>query len=82
MKYNVPLSSMLKDESGTITGLEGGRRFGFRLEAMGVRAGTELTVVNKSCFRGPVTVKMGNAQIALGHGMAEKIIMEVDREQT
>ncbi len=47
-----------------------------RLDNMGITVGTKLTKVNDSFLHGPVTVKFGNSQTALGYGMAEKIILE------
>jgi len=51
---------------------------GRRLEALGIRPGMKVTKVSSMLFRGPVTLRVGNAQVAIGFGMANRIIVEVD----
>jgi len=71
------------------TGLMGHRGRGFmrhrgtgftgrRLEALGIRPGRKVTKISSMLFRGPVTLRVGNAQVAIGFGMANRIIAEVD----
>jgi ferrous iron transport protein A len=67
---------MKSKQIGRVREIDGGFGLLSRLESMGIRPGTELRVVNSSFLRGPVTVRTGNSQIALGHGMARKILME------
>jgi len=58
----------------------GGFAFTRRIEAMGIRLGTKLVKVSGSCFGGPVIVRAGNVQLALGHGMASKIAVQVETD--
>jgi len=51
---------------------------GRRLEALGIRPGMKVTKISSMLFRGPVTLRVGNAQVAIGFGMANRIIVEVD----
>ena len=51
---------------------------GRRLEALGIRPGMKVTKVSSMLFRGPVTLRVGNAQVAIGFGMANRILVEVD----
>ena len=51
---------------------------GRRLEALGIRPGMKVTKISSMLFRGPVTLRMGNAQVAIGFGMANRIIVEVE----
>ena len=55
-----------------------GPGFGLRLEALGVRPGKKVTKVSSMLFRGPVTLRVGSTQVAVGFGMANRIIVEVD----
>ncbi|MBL7209298.1 MAG: ferrous iron transport protein A [Dehalococcoidia bacterium] len=55
-----------------------GPGFGRRLEALGVRPGKKVTKVGSTFFRGPVTLRAGNTQVAVGFGMANRIVVEVD----
>jgi ferrous iron transport protein A len=45
---------------------------------MGIRPGRKITKVGSMLFRGPVTLKIDHTQIAIGFGMANKIVVEVD----
>ena len=69
---------MESGQKGTIVDVLGGHRLRPRLEAMGVRPGKTITKVSGQAFRGPVTLKVGRTQIAIGFGMANKIIVDVD----
>ncbi len=55
-----------------------GPGFARRLEALGVRPGKKVTKVSSMLFRGPVTLRVNNAQVAIGFGMANRILVEVD----
>ncbi len=53
----------------------GGHGLASRLEAMGIRPGTDITKKSEMFMRGPVTVEAHGAQIAIGYGMASKILV-------
>ena len=71
------LDRLSNGEQGRIISINGGRGVRSRLEAMGVREGKELQKVSAQMFRGPVTIMIDGGQIALGHGIARKIIIEI-----
>ncbi len=48
-----------------------------RLEALGIRPGKKVTMISTHFWRGPVTVMVDKSKVAIGHGMAQKIIVEV-----
>lgn len=54
----------------------GGEQFLHRLGNLGIRVGADLTKVSERLYSGPVIIKVGSGQVALGQGMAEKIIVE------
>ncbi|MFH1304964.1 MAG: DUF4416 family protein, partial [Candidatus Omnitrophota bacterium] len=56
--------------------ITGGQDTVRRLELLGIRRGKTITKISSHFWRGPVTVKVGNAKVAIGHGMARKIILE------
>ena len=56
--------------------INGGRNLSKRLESLGIRAGCSITKIGSHFWRGPVTVMQGKTKIAIGHSMAEKIIVE------
>ena len=49
-----------------------------RLMSMGIREGVEITKLSHIGLRGPVVIKSGRSILALGHGMAAKIIVETE----
>ena len=76
----VSLTEMKSGESGTVASLEGGRGFVVRLQNLGIRSGQKIAKVSAHFWRGPVTVKVQGANVALGFGMAERVMVEVDRK--
>ena len=57
------------------TSVKGGRGATQRLIDMGLIPGERLKVLHNSGY-GPVTVLIKGARVALGHGLAEKILVE------
>lgn len=58
-----------------------GRGAGFikRLMEMGLTPGTEVTVIKAAPFRGPVEVLVRGSRLALGRGMAERILVKATK---
>lgn len=75
---NVNLAQMKSGEEGIIVAIQGGYGLMRRAEALGVRLGVKIRKISSQFMRGPVTVQVGNTQVALGFGMAQKIIVEKD----
>jgi len=46
--------------------------------SMGIYPGGEITKLSHFALRGPVTVRVGRSVLALGHGVAAKIIIEIE----
>lgn len=69
------LTHMKSGESGQVTDLRGGHGMLRRLEALGIRPGVPITKVSSQFMRGPVVVRMGNTQVAIGFGMARHILV-------
>ena len=76
-KKQIPLNRMEAGQSGIVVQIQGGRGLINRLSALGIRPGQRVTKVTSAFMRGPVTIQVGNAQIAIGYGMAKRIIVEV-----
>jgi ferrous iron transport protein A len=74
----IPLSRMAAGQSGTVVRIEGGRGLISRLNALGVRPGKRITKISSMFMRGPVTIQIGNGQIAIGFGMAKRLMVEPD----
>ena len=74
----VTLRQMQLGQKGKVAQIQGGFRLVNRLNALGVRPGTRITKLSSMIMRGPVTIQSGNTQLAVGFGMANKIIVELD----
>jgi ferrous iron transport protein A len=73
------MADMKTGQTGTVVGVLGGHGLIRRLDALGIRPGKKVTKINSTLFHGPVTLKVDNAQVAVGFGMARKIVVEVDK---
>jgi len=74
----VTLRQMQSRQSGRVVQIQGGHGLVNRLSALGIRPGKRITKVSAMLMRGPVTIQSGNTQVAVGFGMANRIIVELD----
>ena len=74
------LSEMRADENGTVLKIHGGQGLLNRLGALGIIPGKKITKISSMSARGPVTIQVNRSQVALGFGMASKILVNVDRK--
>ena len=72
------LQQMRAGQRGKVVEIQGGHSMVNRLSALGIRPGKKITKVSSMLMRGPVTIKAGNLQVAVGFGMAKRIVVEVD----
>lgn len=70
------LDEMAYEEEGVVANIQGGVRT--RVAGMGVRVGKKIKMLTKEPLKGPVVVVVDEADISLGIGIADKIIVEVD----
>jgi ferrous iron transport protein A len=73
------LAEMRTGQTGTVVGVLGGPGLIRRLDALGIRPGRKVTKLSSTLFRGPVILRVDNTQVAVGFGMARKIIIEADK---
>ncbi len=71
----IPLNALSQGQSGLIGSLDGGRRFVSRLAALGFTPGAAITMM-RNYGHGPVIVAVRGAQIALGRGEANHILIQ------
>ncbi|TFH01273.1 MAG: ferrous iron transport protein A [Calditrichales bacterium] len=69
------LTQILNSTDVKVVEINGNHQFQEKLEAMGLRIGVRITKLSTQVMHGPVTVKVGNTKIAIGHGMAKKIMV-------
>ena len=70
----IPLAGMPRGSRCVIVGINAGRGLMSRLLQMGLTPGTEVVVVENT--QGPVLVNVRGVTIALGRGIAEKIMVK------
>jgi len=74
----VTLAQLQTGQSGIVVEIRGGRWIMSRLNALGIRPAKRITKVSSMLMRGPVTIEVDRAQVAIGFGMANKIIVKLD----
>ncbi len=75
----INLTQMQPGETGIVKELQGGQGVVRKLQSMGVRPDKKITKVSSHFWRGPQTIEVDNIQIAVGFGMARRILVEVHR---
>jgi len=70
------LGHVKSDAKVRVVEISGGSNLEHRLLSMGVYKGKLLTKLSHIGLQGPVVIKVGRTILALGHGVAEKIIVE------
>jgi ferrous iron transport protein A len=73
------LTQLEEGETGVVVSIHGGYGLLHRLESLGIRVGKQVTKVSSQLMRGPVTVRIDNSQVAIGFGMARKIMVEMEK---
>ena len=74
----VTLREMQSGQSGLVDQIQGGHGLVNRLGALGIRPGKRVTKVSSMLMRGPVTIQVGRTRVAIGFGMANKIIVNLE----
>ena len=74
----ITLARMQTGQSGVVVQIQGGHGLVNRLSALGIRPGKRITKVGSMFMRGPVTIQVDRAQVAIGFGMANRVIVELD----
>ncbi|MEM2917478.1 MAG: FeoA family protein [Candidatus Bathyarchaeia archaeon] len=86
-RHEVPLTSLRDGETGIVSCIKShgrgrGKCWGFekRLLDLGLTPGTKVTVVKSAPFHGPIEILVRGSRLALGRGMAERILVEIDEK--
>ena len=70
-----PLSTVPSGREVTLVSVEGGRGLRARLTDMGLSEGMRLRVIH-SHRPGPCIILAGGTRLVLGHGMAQRVMVE------
>jgi len=73
---------MRTGEHGTLFKIQGGIGTKRRLEAMGIRPGISIAKIAGSPLGGPVVIGIGSMRLAIGCGMASKVIVDLESTGT
>ena len=76
----ISLARMRAGQKGKIVRISGDHGLARRLEVLGIRQGEEIKKISDQWMRGPVLIQHGNSQVALGFGMASKVLVEITGE--
>ena len=77
-RKQLTLTKMQRGQSGRVLQIEGGHGMVNRLAALGIMPGKKITKISSMLMRGPVTIEVDRVQVAIGFGMANRIIIELD----
>ncbi|MDP8253643.1 MAG: FeoA family protein [Candidatus Kaelpia aquatica] len=75
----VDITHLKPKESGVVVEIKGGTGLIDRLKSMGIRVSKRVSKVSSHFWRGPQTIEIDNFTVAIGHGMAKKIIVDTDK---
>lgn len=77
----VSLTEIETGKEGVVREIDGGKGLLARLSTLGIRPGVEIKKLSSQVMRGPVVIKVGRAQVAIGFGMAKRILVEIKEEE-
>ncbi len=73
----VSLDQMKPGQSGIILSIDGGHGIVMRLNTMGIIPGKKITKISSQLMRGPVMIEIDRTRVALGFGMAKRILLQL-----
>lgn len=71
------LSEMSPGEEGIVNSIEGGLRE--KVAGMGIRVSKKIKLAAKQPVKGPIVITVDESAISVGVGIANKIIIEVEK---
>lgn len=77
-----PVTKLKNGRRATVVELQGGSGMASRLAAMGIRVGVKFTKVSGIALKGPVVLRVGGSNVAVGHGIAQRIVAEFAEGET
>ena len=80
-KKQMTLTRMRSGHSGIVSRIDGGDGLISRLDSLGIRPGKRITKVGSMMMRGPVTIELDGGRVAIGFGMAGKVIVDPDGDR-
>lgn len=72
------MTRMRPGQTGRVVDIQGGFGLVNRLSALGIMPGKRITKISSMIARGPVTIEVDRSQVAIGYGMANRILVQLD----
>jgi len=72
----ITLDQIYENQKTQVTDIQGGQGKRQRLGQMGIHPGDKITMLRYGAFRGPILIEVHGSQVALGRGIASRIIVE------
>ena len=69
------LTDLNLSQSGEVVSINAGQRATQRLSGMGITPGTMVTSIGQAPFNGPIQITVRGSRLAIGRGLAMKIIV-------
>jgi ferrous iron transport protein A len=77
----IDLTKLKPGEHATVVKVEGGYGAVRRIHSLGIREGKRVIKISSHFWGGPQIVRIGHSRVAIGFGMARKIIVEAENEK-
>lgn len=74
----VLLVKMKAGRKGKVAEILAGPSLQHKFMSLGIYKGREITKLTHFAMKGPVAIRVGRSVLALGHGMASKISIEIE----
>jgi ferrous iron transport protein A len=73
------LTDLQQGQKARILRLEGGYGFQRNLRTRGIREGKIVEIITRQPCGGPIVISIEDREIAIGRGMASRVIVEVEK---
>jgi len=70
------LDQVDENRKAKVIDIQGGQGIRQRLSQMGIHPGDIVTILRYGALRGPILIEIHGSQVALGRGIASKILVE------
>lgn len=70
------LDQINENRKAKVIDIQGGQGMRQRLSQMGIHPGDIITMLRYGALRGPILIEVHGSQVALGRGIASRIIVE------
>jgi len=73
----ISLIELVQNRNAKVIDIQGGQNLARKLQNLGIRKGVTVRKITPVFSSGPIIIKAGNSEIALGRGMASRITVEL-----